>query len=190
MLPEVLNHLREHGLVRGDQADRVEIAKRCRDMLLQHPVANADEAEIQEKALIVPELRYTLLGEAESEEVERELDLLVTPLVGGNGLVQRNLENGFVLCAAPVSRKLAHNGEGSITVKRRGRFVTENPDLIERFFWEPGAARLSAAMAAVKDRLELASKRQPLLLERQQPLILKMHERLALELPVNAGPGQ
>jgi hypothetical protein len=190
MLPETLSHLREHGLVRGDQADRVVIAERCRDELLKKPVADDDQAEIQEKALIVPELRYTLLGEAEDEEVERELDLLVTPLVGGNGLVQKHLENGFVLCAAPVTRKLTHNGEGSITVKRRGRFVTENPDLIERYFWTPAAERLSAAMEAVKNRLELASQRQPLLMARQQPLILKMHERLALELPVKTGDGQ
>jgi hypothetical protein len=190
MLPETLSQLREHGLVRGDQADRVEIADRCREQLLAKPVAAAEEAEIQEKALIVAEMRYTLLGEAANEDVERELDLLITPLVGGNGLVQKSLENGYVLCAAQVTRKLSRNGEGSITIKRRGRFVTENPDLIEQYFWTPAAARLSSAMETVKDRLELASRRQPLLTARQQPLILKMHEQIALELPLKTGEQQ
>lgn len=186
MLPETLNHLREHGLVLGDQANRVEIANRCRDLVLQKPAA--DENEIQEKAMIVAEFRYTLLGDTDSEDSERELDLLITPLLGANGLVQKGLENGYVLCAAQVTRTLSHNGEGSVSIKRRGRFVTENPDLIEEYFWTPSAARLSAAMETVKKHLELGTRRQPALAERQQPLILKMHARLDVELPLQIEP--
>lgn len=184
MLPETLSHLREHGYVRGDQADRAKLAEGCRDLLIGKPVGSADEAEIQEKALIVAELRYTLLGEAENEDVERDLDLLITPLVGAGGIVQKSLENGYVLCAAQVTRKLSHNGDGMITIKRRGRFVSDNPDAIELYFWQPAMARLSSGMETVKGRLELGTRRQPALATRQQPAIAKMHEKMQLELPM------
>ena len=188
MLPETLNHLREHGFVRGDQADRAQLADRCRELLLAKPVGSADEAEIQEKAIIVAELRYSLLGEAANEDVERELDLLITPLVGGNGLVQKGLENGYVLCAAQVTRKLGNNGDGTITIKRRGRFVSSDPAAIEQYFWAPAMQRLSSAMETVKSRLELGTRRQPELAARQQPTIAKAHEQMTLELPLRTGP--
>jgi hypothetical protein len=186
MLPETLTHLREHDFMRGDQVDRVKLADRCRELLLAKPVRSAEQEEIQDKALIVPELRYTLLGEAADQEVERELDLLINPLVGANGIVQKGLENGYVLCAAQVSRKLG-NGDGTITIKRRGRFVSDNPDAIEEHFWTPALARLSSAMTMVADRLDLGVRRQPALTARKPAQIAKAHERIRLELPMG-GP--
>src|SRR5262245_38640484 len=183
MLPETMSHLREHGFARGDQADRVALADRCRELLLQNPVDSADPEEIQDKAQIVAELRYTILGEPHNEEVEKELDLLITPLLGGNGLVQKSLENGYVLCAAQVTRRLDHNGHGSITIRRRGRFVSSNADAIEQHFWNPALSRMSAAIEMVKERIELGTRRQPELEQRRKPMVEKAHEKMQLELP-------
>jgi hypothetical protein len=183
MLPETLSHLRNRELILGDRINRSEIADRCRAMLIEKPVESTDMNEIDDKAMIVPEIRHRVLGDAESEEVERELDAIITSLVGADGKVQEELENGYVLCAAQVTRRLDHNGHGSVTIRRRGRFVTSNADAIEEYYWNPAASRLTSSMKAVAKRLEIGARRQPQLQARRPLVIMRAHEQIRLELP-------
>jgi hypothetical protein len=186
MLPETLAHLKEHNFLRGDHPDRDGLADGCLGLLLERPVETADEDEIQAKALIVPELRYRLLGAGVNEDVERELEMLLGPLVSlkPEAKVQDKLENGFVLCAKSVTRKLGNNGEGTITINRKGRFVTSVPELIEQYFWLPQYERLTRDAEGLNKRLELGTRRQPALNARRQPMISQAHEKLQLELPL------
>lgn len=186
MLPETIEVLREHGYLRGDETDTDKLAGRLNELLVAKPVESSDSTEIQEKAVIVAELRYTIFGEATDDEVEQDLDTLLTRLLGGNGKVQDSLENGYVLCAASVTRKLSHNGDGTITIKRRGRFVSGNADVIEQYYLAPKLKRVSSAASSLRHGLELATRRQPELEARQQKMIEKAHESVQLELPVEA----
>jgi hypothetical protein len=182
MLPETLSHLKQHGFLRGEeQVDRAELAEACMAILTRQTVSTA--AEIQEKALIVPELRHQLFGQAQSEDVEAELDAILAPLTGPKGHVQDKLENGFVLCSAQVSRKLSNNGGAEITIKRNGRFVTSVAELIEEHYWKPGYERLIAGMKALNNRFELGIRRQPALASRRQPMVAQTHDQLAIEMP-------
>jgi len=184
MLTETYNHLKDHGYARGEeQVDRAKLADACRDLLLEQPVATAEDTEIQDKGLIVSELRFRLLGEAGSEDVERELDAILGPLTGPSGAVQAKLENGYVLCSAPVTRKLSNNGEGTITLKRAARFVTENADLIERYYWLPAQARIMQAVAGLNHRFELSIRRRPELAVRKPVLVGNVHMQFQLEMP-------
>jgi hypothetical protein len=184
MLPETVELLRSRGFLRGeDQVDRDALAVACLGLLTERPVQMKDE--IQERAQIVPDLRFKLFGDA-GEEVERELNAILGPLTGPKGHVQTKLENGYVLCSAPVSRKLSNNGEGTITLTRQGRFVTTSSDLIEEFFWQPAYERIMATVNGLNARFELGIRRQPQLAARKQPMVGKVHEQLAIEMPRNA----
>jgi hypothetical protein len=187
MLEATLQHLKEHGYVRGEeQVDRAGLAGACATRLLTDPVTTDNLDEVQEKALLATELRYQLLGAGANEEVEAELDDVIATLTGPRGQVQDRLENGYVLCSAQVVRKLSNNGEGVITLKRTGRFVTGNPDLIERFFWQPAHDRLLAAAKGLKGRIELSVRRQPELVARSTPALGRAQEQLVVELTAEA----
>ena len=182
MLPETVDHLKSRDLLLGDRINRDRLADDCVAVLVERPVDSSDMNEIDQKALIVAEVRHRVLGNGQSEEVERELDDIVTSLLGADGKVQGKLENGYVLCAAQVTRSLGHNG-ASISIRRRGRFVTSDADAIEEFYWNPAAARLASSMKAVAKRLEIGVKRQPALEARKPLLIGKAHQQIHLELP-------
>src|SRR5262245_34349826 len=182
MLPETLSHLQEHDFVRGDQqADRDKICQACLDLLVGQPVERHDQ--IQELALIVPEIRYRVLGSA-SAEVEHELDGLVAPATGPTGCVQEKLDSGLVLCTATVTRRLSNNyGGGEIMIKRPGRFVTASADLIDEYYLQPAQERLVQTAKRYRGRFELSIERRPELAARYQPQIAKAYDQLALELP-------
>jgi hypothetical protein len=182
MLAETLAHLKEHDFARGEeQADRDKIADACLELLLRQPVERQDQ--IQERALIVSEIRYRVLGQAENEEVEHELDGIVAPLTGPTGLVQDKLDSGLVLCSATVTRRLSNNGEGDITLKRPGRFVTGVDDLVEEYYILPAQDRMLASARRFKGRFELSITRRPALASHYQGQIAKAYEQLAIELP-------
>lgn len=180
MLPETKSQLQQHGFLRGEeQVDRDELANAC--VKLFQAVDRTEE--IQLKALIVPEIRHRIFGQAENEEVEAELDGILAPLTGPKGHVQAKLENGYVLCSASVSRKLSNNGGAEITIKRNGRFITSVTDLIEEHYWKPGYERLIAGMKSLNDRFDLGIRRQPALASRKAPMINQTHDQLAIEMP-------
>jgi hypothetical protein len=185
MLPQTITHLREHGYARGEErVDRAGLATACAALLLEQPVAAA--GEIQERALIVPEIRFRLLGAVDGEDVESELDLLVGQLTSSDGPVQHKLEDGVVLCSAQVTRKLSNNGETTVTLRRAGRFVTSSPDLVADYFVAPAVERLVRQGQTLKARLELGVRRVPELEGRELAIVTKAHEQLAIALPREA----
>lgn len=189
MLPETLEVLREHGFLRGDQTDTDKLADSLCGLLTAKPVGSNNLEEIQEKAIIVSELRYQLFGAAADDDVEEDLDGLLQRLLGGTGRVQDALENGYVLCAASVTRKLSQNGgEETIPIKRRGRFVTDNAEVIEQYFLSPQSVRVRKAAAGLHHKLELSIRRQPQLTGRRREIVAATHEGVQLELPVSTGP--
>src|SRR5262245_20829275 len=100
---------------------RGKIAEACATKLLE--VANATtETDVQEMALLVSELRHQVLGSGPNDEVDHDLDGIVGQLTSPRGKTQMALTNGYMLCSAPVTRKLG-NGD-ALTITRRGRFVS------------------------------------------------------------------
>jgi hypothetical protein len=184
MLPETITHLRDRGYLKlkgsEDVVDRTALAERCLRELSVNPVSEREQ--IQENALLVSELRGKLFGRVPNEDVQAELDGLISPLTGPGGMVQHALDDGLVLCTATVTRTF-ENDEGSITIKKPGRFITANAELVFDFFWMPGRNRLINTAASLNDRIALGIKRVPELANRRQAIVAQAHEQVQLELP-------
>jgi hypothetical protein len=185
MLPETLSLLRERDFIRGEESvNRDALADAIIELLVADPVT--EEAEIETKAMIVPEIRHHLFGPAETEEIEDELDDILRGLVGGEGKVQDKLSGELVLCMAVVTRRLSNNGVGTITLRKQGRFVTAAPDVMVDHYWRPQKAIAERAVAKLDRRIELSVKRQPLVAVRRAEIVAATHEQLALNLPRDA----
>jgi hypothetical protein len=144
----------------------------------------ADEAEIADKALSVNEIRAHILGDAEDEETNAQLNQLITACVGigTKGKVQKALENGYVLCTTRVHRVI-EQGEAPRSVPVR--FVSGDADLVDRFNTQPqvttAVKRTEAAHAAILQN----TKRVALLAPRKKLLLEKAQEQLAFAMPLN-----
>lgn len=184
MLPETMTHLLEHGFVRDEKVWNPGLVEGLRALLVEQPVGTIDE--IQEKARTVSELRYALLGDGLAAEVNLELDKKIASLVGSGpkGRVQKALENGYVLCTAPITRP---GEEGAVARKQRGKFVSSDPDVVELCFVVPLADRAVKSAANTTAGLELAGRRVPVLATRHPVLARRTQEQLALALPI---PGE
>jgi hypothetical protein len=159
-------------------------------LLLQQPVEAADEAEIARKAKTVAELRHALFnGTAYNEDVEKELDVLISQITAGDGKVQDKLDTEgdgkFVLCSKRVTRQvLGENGSPTMTLTRAGKFISLDPDVIDRFYYAEAMARLTGSVRKVRLRMDKAERRQPLMAARRPILTRNAHDVVQLELPV------
>jgi hypothetical protein len=179
------------GYLKGEERiDRHKLAKACMELLLAQPVQQADQAEIEQKALIVAEIRSRLFTDnGYGEDVEKDLDVLLSQIVASDGAVQMLLgdQTGdkHVLCSKRVTRQLVGiDGRATMTLKRSGKFVSRDPDVIEQHYYAEALARFERSTTTVKNRLERAEERQPLLAARRLELVSKAHEYLQLALPV------
>ena len=182
MLPETMAHLLEHGFVRDEKVWNPGLVEALRALLTEQPIGTIDE--IQDRARTVAELRYAILGDGLSDEVNLELDKKIGSLVGSGpkGRVQKALENGYVLCTAPVSRP--GEEDGAPTRKARGKFVSSDPDVVELHYEVPLADRAVKGAANLNAGLELSGRRIPALATRHPALARKTQEQLALAIPI------
>jgi hypothetical protein len=158
-------------------------------LLLEQPVDVADEAEIARKAKTVAEIRHALFNGSMGEDVEKELDVLIGQIAAGDGKVQEKLdtvgEGRFVLCSKRITRQvLSMNGEQTMTLTRSGKFVSHDPDVIDRFYYTEAMARLTSSARKVRNRLDRGEKRQPLLASRREALTQQAHDEIQLALPI------
>src|SRR5262245_9390135 len=108
MLSATFRVLGASGYLKGEERiDRHSLARDCMVVLLEHPVEQADQAEIETKALIVAELRSKIFSDnGYGEDVEKDLDGLLTQIVAGDGAVQELLGDQagdkYVLCSKRV----------------------------------------------------------------------------------------
>ena len=183
MLSETLSLLREHDFIRGEESvNRDALSDALVEILTASPVT--EEAQIETESMILPELRFRIFGDVDSEEIEDELDDLIRPLMAGEGKVQTKLPGEFVLCSKKVTRRLSSNGAGWITVHKDGRFVTADPDLIVDYYWRPQKGVAERAVRKLNNRIELGMKRQPLTAPKRHELVAETHIQIRLELPM------
>jgi hypothetical protein len=184
MLAETVALLREHDFIRGEESvNRDALADALLEVLVADPVT--EEAQIETKAFIIPELRFRLFGQGESEEVDDEVDGIIRTLVGGEGKVQDRLPQDLVLCSETVTRRLSNDGAGTITLRKPGRFVTAEADLIVDHYWRPQKSAAERAVAKLNGRIELGMKRQPLTAPRRAEIVAATHEQIQLNLPLD-----
>lgn len=181
-------YLADRGFSRGDaKINRPALADACIAKMLERIVETDQATEFQEKGLIASELRDLILGVPDDEEVEIELDALIAGLTAPMGLVQKRLTDGIVLCSARVKRELPGNGNGDLTaVSRVARFLSDNPDVIEKFFLLSQHEAIVKKAEGLNDRWNLAQGRQPALKDRRRNLIDKTQQRLQLAMEVGA----
>jgi hypothetical protein len=186
MLDTTYQYLSDRGFARGEaKANTGAIADACIAKMLERPVETTGLDEITEKGLLAAELRDLILGTPDDEEVEDDLDALVTRMTAANGPIQNRLENGYVLCSARIQRTLGSNGDTE-TVSRTARFLSDSPDVIEAFWCAPQADRAVKAALGVKGRWDLAVQRHPEMATRRKAYLSKTQQRLQLELEVGA----
>jgi hypothetical protein len=182
MLDETLALLRQYDFIRGEESvNRDALSDALVEVLIEMPVI--EETQIESQSFIIPELRHRLFGDAESEEVEDELDDIIRPLVSGEGKVQIKLPEELVLCSTRVTRRLVTNGTASITIHKEGRFTTADPDLIVQYYWRPQKGVAERAVRKLNSRIELGMKRQPLTAPKRRQLVAETHVQILLELP-------
>lgn len=188
MLDTTYQYLADRGYARGEaKANTGAIASACIAKMLERTVGTTELEEITDKALLPAELRDLVLGTPDDEEIEGDLDALITRVVAANGPIQTRLENGFVLCSARIQRIVGtRNGDDPETVTRTARFLSDTPDVIEKFWCAPQDERAVAAVKGSKSRWELAVKRHPEMEARRQDYLPKLEQRLRLELEVGA----
>jgi hypothetical protein len=185
MLTETVQYLEGLGFARdGGRIDRGKLIERSTALLLERAVDEDSPGAIEQQAMTVAELRNALVGKGPSDEVNGDLNTLIGTLVGPHGKVQSALEDGHVLCAAPVTRTLTP-GEAA-TVKRSGRFVSSHPDVIERFFWRHQRDKLVRTATRMHESIELAIRRQPELRTRWQETLDTAYTQVEHELPRKA----
>jgi hypothetical protein len=185
VLDETIRILQGRNFTRGEgQADRRAIGLAYAKHFWDH-TRLADEDQIQHLACTVPELRIAVVGSSDNEDVNRELDDLSRQLLPQDGIVQHQLneiaaimgEDQVVLCAARINRDISNNGAVTGTMRTTGRFVSSDPDIVERHYLAPGADRAVTAMASYRGRVILAGTRVPELAARQDAMITATKQR-------------
>lgn len=183
---DTLAFLEQHGYVRDGRVWTAGLIEQLRDLLLAQPVETTDAVEITQKARTPDELYLAIFPDdsAPTEEVELEVLRYITTLVAASpkGRVQRALENGYVLCTATVPRVM---DDGEAPVGKRARFVSENPDVVERYFETPLIDRAVKSATNASDGMEMAGRRIPVLAQRRPTLARKAQEQLALAMPLD-----
>ena len=183
MLDSTYQYLTDHGFARGEaRANTGAIADACIAKMLERTVEAVDVDEITDKGLLATELRELVLGAPDDDDIEADLDDLVTRMTSPEGTVQHRLENGFVLCSARVNRNLPANGGEATTVKRAVRFLSETDDVIQTFYCTPQFDAAVKKVEGVNRRWDLVVHRRPTMASRRQTFLNKAQQRLALEL--------
>jgi hypothetical protein len=190
MLAATLRTLAEAGYMKGEERiDRRKLALDSATLLLENPIDQVDIDVIERQALIVGEIRASLFAEnGYSEDVEKDLDGLIAQLAAGDGKIQELLDeqigDKYVLCSKRVTRQMVDTeGRVTMTLKRSGKFVSRNPDVIEAFYWQEAMARYERSTQTVKKRIMLGVRRQPELVSHAPALVEHAHDFLQLELP-------
>lgn len=185
---QTIEYLTERGFSRGDaKINRPALADACIAKMLERIVGTPEPAEFQGKGLLASELRELVLGVPDEDDVEVELDGLIATLTSPMGLVQKRLSDGVMLCSARVKRQLpGDNGDEPTIVSRVARFLSDNDDVVEKFYILPAHERLVKTGEGVNDRWNLAVQRRPALASRRRNLIDKTQQRLQLAMEVGA----
>ena len=111
-----------------------------------------------------------------------ELNLFAGQLlaIGANGPVQKYLEDGVVLCKTTI-RRTDENGVEHVK-KGRGRVVSSNPDIVEKFHDAIKAAELIRKGQNTRMSFDLSGRRVPELARRHQEMLTRTSEQIQLLL--------
>jgi hypothetical protein len=175
-----MQYLASVGFVSDDKPARGKILDELQPRI---PVVDSVD-EVEQKAAVVIRLRADILGSSGDEDIDRELNYLVGDLLSTapNGRMQKKLENGFWLCATRVEYVPE---EGADPVSKSARFMSDNPDVVERYATAAAIDRATKAAVRANLVIEQTGKRIPLLAARRPVLARKAQEQLALAIPLD-----
>lgn len=154
---------------------RADIASDATDLLLRSSAVKATDDPAQ-RAVTLDELAGDLFGQSNPEL--RSLVAQVTA-PGPQGQVQRALQDGHVLCGISVSRVVGQAGNGNQAVTRTftARFVSANPDVVDRYALQPLVRKAERAAAGVRAKAELVTGRIPELESAAERVLLQASGR-------------
>jgi hypothetical protein len=182
--------LRAKGFVKeGDTIARTRLADHVNGELIASAVVTS-EAKIDTDGRFALELMHTIFGTVDPV-AGVQLSDLISQLTGPGGTCQQRLdaidtddENGaFVLCSKRVTRTFSNGNGTAIELTRPARFLTREPELIERYNWVATSDRIASGMASLGRRFELTIKRVPALAQRKQEMIDRTYAKLEEEVP-------
>jgi hypothetical protein len=154
--PKTRSALRKIGCLVEDQLDTTAFAKLLAERLeTEHIARDLDDVTAVE----------TTIGQLVNSVVSRSDDQLmeiVKPLLaaGAKGPVQRALTNGYVLCASRARIEVTIEGEHK-TTSIGTRFLSADPDVLERFVLEPRQRRAESFVNNTVELTALVERRQP-----------------------------
>ncbi len=113
---------------------------------------------------------------------------------GSDGPVQRHLNgDGWMLCATAVSEVITDDG-GAIERRVSGRFITNDPDTVEKYLLESRRRRTLSAVESTVNLMKLAVQRIPALEPKIRPLIREIvgqsEERFTKAFPPGSASGK
>jgi len=173
-----MQYLDGRGLVRiaddgTRRIDREEIVARFATTMKAATCDDIDRVEQESKS--VAEWREDVLGDPGNNNpiVVIELNQLAGQMlaIGANGPVQKYLEDGVVLCKTTIRRT---DQEGVEHVKKgRGRVVSSNADVIEKYHDAVKAAELIRKGQTTRASFDLSGRRVPELAQRHQRMLTR-----------------
>jgi hypothetical protein len=182
MQDAIRDHLARMNMLRDGRVNWNSLVEAVRVLLADRIVSS--EEEIAGNALSVKEIRGEVLGDTGDDELNAELNQLVTNVVGisTKGRLQKALENGYVLCSTRVHKIVTEGGPPtSVPV----RFISGDADLVDRFNTQPqvdsAVKRTEAAHAAITQN----TKRVALLAPKKTLLLETAQQRLAFAMPLD-----
>jgi len=160
------------GLVRDGRVNREEIVARFATTMKAATCDDIDRVEQESKT--VAEWREQVLGDpGDNPIVVIELNQLAGQMlaIGANGPVQKYLEDGVVLCKTTI-RRTDENGVEHVK-KGRGRIVSSDPDVVEKYHDAIKAAELIRKGQSTRASFDLSGRRVPELAERHQRMLTR-----------------
>ena len=154
--PETRAALRTIGCLVEDRLNRDAFARLlARRLETEHIAASIDDVAAAETT--VGQLVGAVVGRPDEQLVE-----LVKPLLaaGARGAVQKALTNGYMLCAGRARIDVMIEGEHT-TTSVGTRFLSADPDVIERYVLEPRQRRTESFVTSTLELTEMVEQRQP-----------------------------
>jgi hypothetical protein len=177
MLLDTFDVLEEFELVH-----KATMAQAIADMLEKDSVTSM--SEVGAKAKFIDEIRTELVDDSYSDDVRYELNEMIQEMTRPKGLVHYAMRNGRVLCSASVTRKLTDSDNGtSYLVKRTGRFVSDDPEVVMQYRIGPAFMRLERSMSSLSELAADAQMRIPALGTHLPKAIRRAHQTIRAELP-------
>lgn len=186
--PESVAALEERGfLTANGRVQRKLIGEALAARLLErHVVTSTDPDHLAAKAVSLHELTNTVFG-INTYELRQLVSGMTTSRP--EGLVQKNLPNGWVLCSLRMEKEMTDQTGGAVKTKLACRFITSDVAVLDSYLMDPTITKAERLAESIRQMLDLAVARVPALAPKRDEYLGQLSKRFAAELTSSTGKG-